>query len=297
MTGDPTHRRRGVVTVQMASFSPRLAAVAAVLALVSALSPVRQAGAVKLVHCYEQDRKIVRQTAANACAGRVINADEAQAIRDQRARYVQGSVAAPPPVRPNAIGSGFFVSARGDVLTNRHVVESCRRISLLTPDGKTIPANLVSVSGTYDLVLLRTDARPNATAAFASDQLENGHPVTITGFPVRKLPLVRPETTRGLYLRQRQGGSDGVMELAATVWGGSSGSSVVSRNGTVAGMVFARNDRSRAAGTIAHPAPDRAYAIPASALRAFLAARAVQFRAADAQDTAPDRYTVRVNCQ
>jgi len=277
--------------------NPRIIAVAVALALISALSPVSQAGAVDLVHCYEQDRNIVRQTTADACTGRIVSADEARTIREQRARYVRGSVNAPPPVRPHGIGSGFFVSARGDVLTNRHVVETCRRISLLTPEGKTIPASVGAVSDLYDMALLWTEAQPKVTAAFASGQLEEGHPVTITGFPVRKLPLVRPAVTRGLYLGHLKGEPAGVMVLAAKVWGGSSGSSVVTRNGTVAGMVFARNDQTGKAAKVSHRPPDRTYAIPASALRAFMATRDVRFLAANTHDVAPDRYTVRVNCQ
>lgn len=255
----------------------------------------RQASAVELIYCYEARRQIVRQTAPHACSGRVVSAAEAEVIRQQRARYVQDAVRSPPPPRPSTLGSGFFVSRQGHVVTNRHVVEQCHEISVLTPEGRTITARLASVSDRYDMALLQTNARPAVTGVIATKPLRVGHPIRITGFPVRKLPRVRPLESEGLYLQTRRLGPDGVLVLAAKVWSGSSGSSVVAADGTIAGLVFARNPGGLAAAAD-RPPPDRTFAIPAKALHAFLTASGIRIATARAHNVAPERYTVRVNC-
>ncbi|MCA8929574.1 MAG: trypsin-like peptidase domain-containing protein [Alphaproteobacteria bacterium] len=272
----------------------------AVTAVALTAPSASRAGSGDSVHCYDPARQMVRPTAAADCRGRVVGPAEAAALRAQRARYVRRAVTAPPQPHPAIIGSGIFVSDRGDVLTNRHVIDSCRAISVLQPDGRTVPARVIARSRMYDLGLLRTGKRPTETAAFAPQGLTNGHPVAITGFPVYRLPPVRPQTIEGRYLNQRQGGTDGIMVLAAAVMPGASGSPVVNRSGAVAGLVFARNDTTRmptAFGNGSHDTPpDRTYAIPTSALQRFLSAHGVPFRMAKADDAEARSYTVRVNC-
>jgi len=160
---------------------------------------------------------------------------------------------------------------------------------------------LVSVSKRYDMALLRTTARPKVPAIIAADRLTEGDRITISGFPVRKLPRIQPLDMKGLYLgRYKRGGPEGMLVLAATVWRGASGSPVVAENGRVSGMVFARNNslpRPDAPTGRATPIPpDRTFAIPGGAMLSFLNDRGIKPARPAAGALSPAGFAVRVDC-
>ena len=84
-----------------------------------------------------------------------------------------------------ALGSGFIADAQGYVLTNSHVVEKAKDISVKTYDGKTYTAHLVGEDEVSDVALLKIDAENSFEAAeFAdSDALEVGDRVLAVGNP------------------------------------------------------------------------------------------------------------------
>ncbi len=56
-----------------------------------------------------------------------------------------------------AQGSGFFISPDGYVVTNNHVVEHAREVTVITADGKSIPARIVGTDPKTDLALLKVE--------------------------------------------------------------------------------------------------------------------------------------------
>ncbi len=54
-----------------------------------------------------------------------------------------------------ASGSGFFISADGYLVTNKHVVKGSRRLKVKTADG-VFPAEVVRLGETDDLALLES---------------------------------------------------------------------------------------------------------------------------------------------
>src|SRR5262249_8644357 len=61
-----------------------------------------------------------------------------------------------------ASGSGFYVSALGDIVTNQHVVEGCAEIRL--PDGSAL--QVVRIDKANDLALLRSGKPASEFARF-----------------------------------------------------------------------------------------------------------------------------------
>lgn len=282
----------------MRAFSTLNSGIAAAIGL--AALAVSGSATADTVLCHDPKRDVVIRTPDHACTDRIVSEEEAAAIAKRRADYVRRAVNAEPIPRPDGIGSGIFVSGNGHVLTNRHVVDKCRKISILEPGGNTVAARLVSVSSLYDLALLRTGSRPDTVAVIAGPPLKEGEAVTITGFPVRKLPRVQPLEIKGRYLgRQRSEASDGILVLDAKVWLGSSGSPIITESGRVAGLVFARNagspQRTATTGKSAPIPPERTYGVTAGSIIAFLQNRDIS-PATDATTTSPGAYTVRVDC-
>lgn len=252
-----------------------------------------RASALDVVYCHDPARDIVTRTAAYDCKGKIVSEREAEAITERRARYIRNAVRNPPPPRPTGVGSGFFVSSHGHILTNRHVAAGCKRLSVLLPNGETVPAKVASLSSLYDIALLQTSAKSAAMARLSAEPLVEGQRVTITGFPVRKLPRVRPLKIQGAYLgRHESNAAQGMLVLAASILRGASGSPVVTPGGSVVGMVFARSNKT------GQPAetPDRTFAVPARAILTFLENRGINASRQGKNPADPERFTVRVNC-
>ena len=60
-----------------------------------------------------------------------------------------------------AQGSGFFISSDGYIVTNNHVIDHAKEVTITTSDGKTINAKVVGADAKTDLALLKTDEGSN----------------------------------------------------------------------------------------------------------------------------------------
>ena len=68
----------------------------------------------------------------------------------QRRRMIERKIA--------EIGSGFVISTDGYIVTNDHVVDGARSITVAFPDGRTFQARLVGSDAASDLALLKVEA-------------------------------------------------------------------------------------------------------------------------------------------
>jgi len=55
------------------------------------------------------------------------------------------------------LGSGFFVSADGYIVTNNHVVDHATKVNVVTDDGATYEAKVIGVDPKTDLALIKVD--------------------------------------------------------------------------------------------------------------------------------------------
>jgi serine protease Do len=69
-----------------------------------------------------------------------------------------GQEGAPRQMQPRhemALGSGFIISADGYVVTNNHVVQNAKTVTVTTDDGKTLDAKVIGTDPKTDLALLK----------------------------------------------------------------------------------------------------------------------------------------------
>ena len=60
--------------------------------------------------------------------------------------------------KPTPTGSGFFISKDGTILTNKHIVgDETLEYVVITSDGKTYPASVVSRSSSQDVAVLKVE--------------------------------------------------------------------------------------------------------------------------------------------
>lgn len=152
----------------------------------------------------------------------------------------------PVPEQPNggrrqSVGSGFIVDAgRGYVLTNRHVIEDARSITVTLKDRRTYTARLVGSDLAADIAVLRITPVPSALKSLRfgdSNDLEVGDFVLAIGNPFG----IGQTVTSGIVSAiGRQGvAGDGIGDLIqtdASINPGNSGGPLVNLAGEVVGI-------------------------------------------------------------
>lgn len=90
------------------------------------------------------------------------------------------------PQRTNSLGSGVIFSAQGYLLTNHHLIENAREISVQLADGERLPATIVGSDPETDLAVLKIKAASIALPTIVlgtSDHLRVGDVVLAIGNP------------------------------------------------------------------------------------------------------------------
>ena len=145
-----------------------------------------------------------------------------------------------------ATGSGFVVDDEGLVVTNNHVVDAARGdVTLSFSDGTQADASVVGTSASYDLAVLRVDARNLPALSLGnSDAVVVGDPVIAIGSP---LGLSGTVTSGIISAKNRpvtagsQRGSDdsayiNAIQTDAAINPGNSGGPLVNLDGEVIGV-------------------------------------------------------------
>ena len=66
----------------------------------------------------------------------------------------QGRRGERPQIR-QGVGSGFFISADGYVVTNNHVVDGAKTVQVTTDDGRALEAKVIGADAKTDVALLK----------------------------------------------------------------------------------------------------------------------------------------------
>ncbi len=201
-----------------------------------------------LVNCHDQEQGVVTKTFVNDCRGPIVSDDEADRIgwhaqvRPRAPRpqpYRMGS----PLRRLATAGTGFFVSGRGDLITNHHVVENCSHVTVSPAKGGSQIATVIATDQARDLALLQVPLVPQGVAQFARDAdraVANG--VMVMGYPDRSFLASKPLTFTARILGIKNATPTlRVIGFRGAVRPGNSGGPLVDELGYVVGVVFAKS--------------------------------------------------------
>ena len=108
-------------------------------------------------------------------------------ITDTQTQVIPPTLFTPPATQQvGALGSGFVIDARGDIVTNDHVVQGATGIRVGFSGGATYPATIVGTDPSTDIAVLRVHAPASALHPLAFDTraaVEVGDPVYAIGNP------------------------------------------------------------------------------------------------------------------
>ena len=145
----------------------------------------------------------------------------------------------PPSSRQqNSLGSGFIISAGGDILTNNHVVEGADEIEVTLADGRSFKATVSGRDPKLDLALLNIDTDADLPVARLgnSDTLRTGEWVMAIGNPfgLEQTVTVGIVSAKGRVIGA--GPYDDFIQTDASINPGNSGGPLFNTDGEVVGI-------------------------------------------------------------
>jgi S1-C subfamily serine protease len=144
----------------------------------------------------------------------------------------------------NQTGTGFVVSP-GRVVTNAHVVAGVTEPVVQIPGGGALPARVVYFDTRRDLAVLAVDNLRPAPIPLGSE-LPNGSPAAFAGYPHGGPFQSKPATVQDIAtllvpdIYGNNASPEEVYRLAGDVQPGNSGGPLLTTDGQVVGVIFAK---------------------------------------------------------
>ena len=193
----------------------------------------------------------------------------------------------PKQVPQSGSGSGFFVSKMGHVITNAHVVQNCKKITIGDNANKQVPAELINTDRSNDLALLKLSTLEMASAEsksliqklgivvvplaskglLRSEDVRLGEKILVAGYPFGDAFSNSIKVTTGVVSSIRGVGDDsGQFQLDAAVQPGNSGGPIYDSSGNIVGVVISQLNK-RTFGSLVENVN---FGVKASTVRQFL---------------------------
>ena len=188
-------------------------------------------------------------------------------------------------------GSGFFVSKLGHVITNAHVVQNCKKVTIGDNAKKQVPAEIINTDRSNDLALLKLSTLEMASAEsksliqklgitvvplaseglLRSEDVKLGEKVLVAGYPFGEFFSNTIKVTTGIVSATRGAGDDsGQFQLDAAIQPGNSGGPIYDSDGNIVGVVISQLDKLKVAKAIGSMPENVNFGIKASTVRQFL---------------------------
>jgi S1-C subfamily serine protease len=192
----------------------------------------------------------------------------------------KGGNSRPPEQKNEEVdGTGFFVTPT-HILTNFHVVDGCRVVTLSVPGAPYYAGRVVAFDSTNDLALIRLNEtadnlRPSVIPALRS-RVRLGESAFVFGYPLSGLLSSAGNFTSGSISSLSGLGDDiGKVQISAPVQPGNSGGPLLDIYGNVVGVVVAKLNAGRLSQLIDDIPQNVNFAIKASVAISFLEANNV----------------------
>ena len=141
------------------------------------------------------------------------------------------------PDRQKSLGTGFFVSAEGYLITVSHVVKDCNSVQVTFGLAPKMAGRIMAHDAANDLALIKIEMHPTAFASLRSG-VRLGEGVAAFGFPLAGLLATSGNFTLGNVTAVAGLGDDTrILQISAPVQPGNSGGPLLDYSGNVVGVI------------------------------------------------------------
>ena len=204
-------------------------------------------------------------------------------------------------------GSGVVINAKGEILTNAHVVEGCQKITVKAASGNPGTAELVARDERNDLAVIRLTWPAGSVAVFREDApIRAGDAIVALGYPLSGVLATTANVSVG-NVSALAGLADNsrYLQISAPVQPGNSGGPLLDASGHLVGVVTAKLDAMRVARVTGDIPQNVNFALKAEVARTFLDSKGIAYQTArsDRQLSPADvgdiarPFTVRIECE
>ena len=206
---------------------------------------------------------------------------------EKRQQQVQDPKPSEEQIPQSGTGSGFFVSKLGHAITNAHVVQNCKKVTIGDNANKQVPAEVINKDNFNDLALLKLSSLEMASAEsksliqklgivvvplaskglLRSEDVRLGERILVAGYPFGDAFSNSIKVTTGVVSSLRGVGDDsGQFQLDAAVQPGNSGGPIYDSSGNIVGVVISQLNK-RTFGSLVENVN---FGVKASTVRQFL---------------------------
>lgn len=138
----------------------------------------------------------------------------------------------------HGVGTGFIVTADGQIVTNAHVVDGAEKLTVTLGDGRKIDGKVLGVDTATDIALIKIEEGSDLpTVAFGdSTQIKVGQDVVAIGNPFGLGNSVTAGIVSALGRDIHSGPFDNYIQTDAAINKGNSGGPLFNANGEVVGI-------------------------------------------------------------
>ena len=140
-------------------------------------------------------------------------------------------------------GSGFLVDREGNIVTNHHVIDNARSITVILSDGRELPVTLMGTSIADDLAILKVEKEEitsiNPLTLDDSDKITTGEMVVAIGSPFEQSNSMSVGIVSGIgrnIISDLQRPIPDLIQTDAALNPGNSGGPLLNSNGHVIGI-------------------------------------------------------------
>lgn len=176
-------------------------------------------------------------------------------------------------------GTGFFVNAKGNIVTNYHVVRGAKQIGILRHDRTVTPARIIATDVANDLAILATDIQDVPyLPLMRSEGVKRGERVFTLGYPNIGLQGRSIKFTDG-SISAVSGIQDqpNKFQISVPVQPGNSGGPLIDIDGNVVGIVVAKLNAEAALKTAGSLPENINYAVKSNYLVELLNSSKIEF--------------------
>jgi len=177
-----------------------------------------------------------------------------------------------------SIGSGFFVSDDGFLITNSHVLEDKRDFHIVI-NGSELEAKLIDADLANDIALLKVQAKTKGLSIEVKEKPRKGEKTIAIGFPNVSLQGFEKKVTMG-NINSQSGikGDSRFLQISNPIQPGNSGGPLLNSKGEVIGIVTATLNQESALKTTGTMAQNVNYALKIAYVLPILISNDVNYK-------------------